>query len=74
MMRARGDEQITAVTAVEPAGPAWVPGTQFSNYEIESLLATGGMAEVWRAKMKGVAGFEKRVVIKTMLTSILATK
>ena len=70
MMRARGDEQITAVTAVEPAGPAWVPGTQFSNYEIESLLATGGMAEVWRAKMKGVAGFEKRVVIKTMLTSL----
>jgi len=25
---------------------------------------------VWRAKMKGVAGFEKRVVIKTMLTSL----
>jgi len=70
MMRARGDEQITAVTAVEAAGPAWVPGTQFANYEIESLLATGGMAEVWRAKMKGVAGFEKRVVIKTMLTSL----
>ena len=70
MMRARGDEQVTAVTAVEAAGPAWVPGTQFANYEIESLLATGGMAEVWRAKMKGVAGFEKRVVIKTMLTSL----
>jgi serine/threonine-protein kinase len=51
-------------------GAAWVPGTQFSNYEIESLLATGGMAEVWRANMKGVAGFEKRVVIKTMLTSL----
>jgi serine/threonine-protein kinase len=28
------------------------------------------MAEVWRAKMRGVAGFEKRVVIKTMLTSL----
>ena len=28
------------------------------------------MAEVWRAKMKGLAGFEKRVVIKTMLTSL----
>src|SRR5678815_5418011 len=70
MMNARGEEQITAVTAVEAAGPAWVPGTQFANYEIESLLATGGMAEVWRAKMKGVAGFEKRVVIKTMLTSL----
>jgi len=53
-----------------PASPSWTPGTQFSSYEIESLLATGGMAEVWRAKMKGLAGFEKRVVIKTMLTSL----
>jgi len=66
MIRARNDEPPAADTA----GPAWVPGTQFSNYEIESLLATGGMAEVWRAKMRGVAGFEKRVVIKTMLTSL----
>ena len=28
------------------------------------------MAEVWRAKMKGFEGFEKRVVIKTMLTHL----
>jgi serine/threonine-protein kinase len=68
MSNPRGENE-TAVTAVEGA-PAWVPGTQFSNYEIESRLATGGMAEVWRANMKGVAGFEKRVVIKTMLTSL----
>jgi serine/threonine protein kinase len=67
MTNARGDKEAAAATA--PAA-AWVPGTQFSNYEIESLLATGGMAEVWRANMKGVAGFEKRVVIKTMLTSL----
>ena len=65
MTNARGDKEAPAATA--PAA-AWVPGTRFSNYEIESLLATGGMAEVWRANMKGVAGFEKRVVIKTMLT------
>jgi serine/threonine-protein kinase len=68
MIRARDPSNETAPTAVD--SPTWVPGTQFSNYEIESLLATGGMAEVWRAKMKGVAGFEKRVVIKTMLTSL----
>jgi serine/threonine-protein kinase len=66
MIRARDNEPL----ADDTAGPAWVPGTRFSNYEVESLLATGGMAEVWRAKMKGVAGFEKRVVIKTMLTSL----
>lgn len=48
----------------------WVPGTQFSSYEIESRLAVGGMAEVWRAKIKGLEGFEKRIVIKTMLTTL----
>ena len=69
-MRARGQTDGTAVTAVEATPPAWVAGTQFSTYQIESLLATGGMAEVWRAKMRGVAGFEKRVVIKTMLTTL----
>jgi serine/threonine-protein kinase len=72
-MRARGQNDgtgtTTAVTTVATP-PTWAAGTQFSTYEIESLLATGGMAEVWRAKMKGVAGFEKRVVIKTMLTKL----
>jgi serine/threonine protein kinase len=48
----------------------WTVGTHFSTYQIDSLLATGGMAEVWRAKMKGFEGFEKRVVIKTMLTHL----
>jgi serine/threonine protein kinase len=49
-------------------GSVWALGTQFSSYEIESLLASGGMAEVWRAKINGLEGFEKRIVIKTMLT------
>jgi len=66
MVRARGEQDAAA----NAAAATWVPGTQFSTYEIESLLATGGMAEVWRAKMKGVEGFEKRVVIKTMLTTL----
>lgn len=48
----------------------WVPGTRFSTYEIESRLAVGGMAEVWRAKINGLEGFEKRIVIKTMLTQL----
>jgi eukaryotic-like serine/threonine-protein kinase len=48
----------------------WVPGTRFSSYEIESRLAVGGMAELWRAKINGLEGFEKRIVIKTMLTSL----
>jgi serine/threonine-protein kinase len=48
----------------------WQAGTHFSRYEIDSKLASGGMAEVWRAKLKGVRGFEKRIVIKTMLPSL----
>ncbi len=48
----------------------WQSGTHFSRYEIDSRLAVGGMAEVWRAKIKGVRGFEKRIVIKTMLTHL----
>jgi serine/threonine protein kinase len=51
-------------------GATWQSGTHFSRYEIDSLLAAGGMAEVWRAKLKGVRGFEKRIVIKTMLPTL----
>src|SRR4029079_2141043 len=69
MVRAHEEPEPVGTTAAAGLA-AWVPGTQFSSYEIESLLATGGMAEVWRAKMKGVEGFERRVVIKTMLTTL----
>src|SRR4029078_6095028 len=33
---------------------------------IDARLAAGGLAELWRAKIKGAYGFEKRIVIKTM--------
>lgn len=36
-------------------------------YEIEERLGEGGMAEVFRAKSPGVAGFQKTVVIKRIL-------
>jgi len=55
---------------VPPAPSPWLPGTEFSKYEIDSRLAAGGMAEVWRAKIKGAQGFEKRIVIKTMHTAL----
>jgi serine/threonine protein kinase len=58
------------VTGPVPLPSPWVPGTRFSSYEIESRLAIGGMAEVWRATIKGLEGFEKRIVIKTMLTQL----
>ena len=55
---------------VAGASAEWGAGTRFSSYEIDSRLSIGGMAEVWRARIKGVEGFERRIVIKTMLTEV----
>ncbi|HEY7373451.1 MAG TPA: serine/threonine-protein kinase [Polyangia bacterium] len=66
----RRSHSAVFVAPGEPAGgglaSAWLPGTEFDKYQIDSRLAAGGMAELWRAKIKGAYGFEKRIVIKTM--------
>ncbi len=42
-------------------------GTPFGQYELIELIATGGMAEVYKARMQGVEGFQKIVAIKRIL-------
>ena len=42
----------------------------FGDYHLLERIATGGMAEVWRARKYGMAGFEKIVVIKKVLPSL----
>lgn len=42
-------------------------GTPFGQYELQEVIATGGMAEVWKARMRGVEGFQKIVAIKRIL-------
>jgi hypothetical protein len=42
---------------------------QFGEYHLLEKIATGGMAEVWRARAYGMAGFEKILVIKKILDS-----
>jgi TonB family protein len=42
-------------------------GTPFGQYELIEPIATGGMAEVYRARMSGVEGFQKIVAIKRIL-------
>lgn len=44
----------------------------FGSYELIERIGEGGMAEVWRARSRGVAGFEKTVVIKRVLPSMMA--
>jgi len=45
-----------------PAAPI-----QFGKYQLVERLGQGGMAEVWRAKIVGPAGFERTVVVKRIL-------
>ncbi|HWN68132.1 MAG TPA: serine/threonine-protein kinase, partial [Haliangium sp.] len=41
--------------------------TAFGKYTLIARLATGGMGEIFLARLQGVAGFEKIVVIKRVL-------
>src|SRR6478736_10099207 len=43
------------------------PGQVLGRYELLMLIARGGMAMVWAARLKGSRGFQKLVAIKTML-------
>ncbi len=44
-----------------------VDGIRFGQYVLLEKIATGGMAEVWKARMRGVEGFQKIVAIKKIL-------
>jgi serine/threonine protein kinase/CheY-like chemotaxis protein len=43
------------------------PGESFGQYTLLEKIAAGGMAEVWKARMRGVEGFQKTVAIKKIL-------
>src|SRR5262249_58114215 len=42
------------------------PGAMIGRWEVVSLLGSGGMADVYLARAKGEAGFERLVAIKLM--------
>jgi serine/threonine protein kinase len=46
----------------------------YGQYLLLDLIATGGMAEVFRAKRKGVEGFEKIVAVKRILSHLSRNK
>ena len=52
-------------------GPALAAEAQaFGKYSLVAKLATGGMAEIFLARLQGAAGFEKLVCVKRMLPQL----
>src|SRR5688572_16427111 len=55
------------VEAARAEPPRDVP---FGQYTLLERVAIGGMAEVWKARMRGVEGFQKTVAIKKILAHL----
>jgi serine/threonine protein kinase len=51
-----------------------VPVTRFGKYELFEKIGSGGMAEIYRARLTSIGGFEKPVVVKRILPSFAANK
>jgi serine/threonine protein kinase len=49
-----------------PAGTGQLIGQRLGKYEVVALLALGGTAEIYLARIDGAAGFEKYVVVKCL--------
>jgi serine/threonine-protein kinase len=47
---------------------------RLGRYELLGKLATGGMAEIYLARLRGEAGFEKVVVVKRLLPELVASQ
>src|SRR5262249_61606516 len=44
--------------------------TTFGKYSLTDRLAVGGMAEIYKAKLLGVGGFERPMVVKQILPQL----
>ncbi len=47
---------------------------EVGGYELDRILAKGGMAEVWLAHKRGLGGFSKQVVVKRVLPQLAEDK
>ena len=49
-------------------------GRKFGRFELLERIGVGGMAEVWKARVAGVGGFEKMLVVKKILPAFAQNK
>ncbi len=54
--------------------PATTEASRFGKYSLVARLATGGMAEIFLARLQGAAGFEKLICIKRILPHLARDK
>jgi len=66
-------DTISVVSRDDEGADALLPAT-FGRYTLVERLATGGMAEVFKAKILSAHGFEKQLVIKRILPNLAADK
>src|SRR6185295_9431078 len=57
---------------MESAESSLVPGYRLDRYELLCPIASGGMASVWLARLRGKRGFEKLFAIKTIKTELIS--
>jgi serine/threonine-protein kinase len=67
---------MSAPTQPDPSqpGPEEVLPRRFGKYTLLRRMATGGMAELYLALQRSVAGFEKLIVIKRILPAMIADR
>lgn len=59
---------------LEPAERGTASATRFGKYELLDKIGSGGMAEIYKARLTGIGGFEKVVVVKRILPSFAANR
>jgi eukaryotic-like serine/threonine-protein kinase len=57
-------------SSAPPAQVTLEPGTRLDRYELLCVLAHGGMANVWLARVQGKHGFERLYAVKTILPNV----
>ena len=82
----KADEAIYKTQPAPPLEERAIPGPRLSSnsdplqksganeYQLLSKIASGGMAEVWKAKLIGEKGFEKIVAVKKILPHLSANE